>query len=114
MDPASVTSLVATCLSILATTAKAIRGLHDLKSKLDDTVADVGVFLAQISSIQSSVKILHDWLDSDSAPQSLQSNNYLRETIDLALDNPLFVISSIEKHFENINFLTGNYPLVVD
>ncbi|KAK3986467.1 hypothetical protein QBC44DRAFT_361546 [Cladorrhinum sp. PSN332] len=108
VDPFSATGLVASCFSLIACTAKAIKGLYDLKSKYDDAAADVGSLLSQISTIQSSVQILQRWLDS--GPSTLQSNEQLRTTIGQALDNPLLVITAIEKHIASVNFSDGTIP----
>ncbi|KAK4169552.1 hypothetical protein QBC43DRAFT_63966 [Cladorrhinum sp. PSN259] len=105
MDPVSITGLVGSCFSLLASTAKAIKGLHDLKGKYDDAVADAGHLLSQISTIQASVQILQKWLDS--GPVTLQSNEQLMVTMEQSLDSCLLVVSSIEKHISKINYVDG-------
>ncbi|KAK3997782.1 hypothetical protein QBC44DRAFT_45574 [Cladorrhinum sp. PSN332] len=108
MDPASITGLVASCFSLLATTAKTLKGLHDLKSKYAEVETDVSHILARISTIQTSVQVLQRWIDT--GPAALHSNDQLRTTIDQALDDCVVVVSAIEKHLGRIKYSAGLMP----
>ncbi|KAM7183480.1 hypothetical protein V8F33_013561 [Rhypophila sp. PSN 637] len=96
-------------MSLVATTSKAIKSLHDLKSNFSEVGVEITHLLSQVSTIQSSVQLIQQWLNL--GPPALQSNAELRNTIEQALDDCIVIISAFEKHVARIRYSTGKVPV---
>ncbi|KAK4217587.1 hypothetical protein QBC37DRAFT_369704 [Rhypophila decipiens] len=86
----------------------AIKALHDLKSSFEDVAVEITHLLSQVSTIQSSVQLIQQWLNL--GPPALQSNAELRDTIEQALEDCIVIISAFEKHVARISYSAGKVP----
>lgn len=109
MDPVSITGLVGTCISLIASTAKTIKSLHGLKSKLSEVAVEIAHLVSQVSTIQASVQLIQKWLDR--GPAALHSNADLRGAVEQALDDCIVIISALGRHVSRVAYTGGVVPV---
>jgi len=96
MDPASVLSLVSSCISITHRATATIIDLHTLRDKYQRVAQTVDILIGKLNSTKAATDTLSSWLSTEAALRTL--SGCVKDAFDSSLGPCQTALEGIQQH----------------